>query len=229
MKISNSKKQLAEIIHENGGWRDEAKFSVQDKDGQVFHYASRPIIGAGAEVWGHKGCIGYGEFEAKTLPNWHQTILLRDEYLHLYPGAETAPAPVVEVKPTIEQLAADYRNRKDYADRKQQEADAAKADAEAKLTELVATGKAHGLVLSVVGVAPEPELVNTDWRDWQVGDEVELISFQGGSAKVGEVGAISKVFGDGAFHVDFPSQSGYSVDHSHIKFIRRHAKGGDNA
>ena len=36
-------------------------------------------------------------------------------------------------KPTIEQLAADYRNAKDYSGRKQQEADAAKADAEAKL------------------------------------------------------------------------------------------------
>ena len=55
----------------------------------------------------------------------------------------------VEAKPTIEQLAADYRNAKDYADRKQQEADAAKAGAEAKLAELVAAGKALGLALSV--------------------------------------------------------------------------------
>jgi hypothetical protein len=74
-------------------------------------------------------------------------------------------------KPTIEQLAADYRNAKDYADRKQQEADAAKADAEAKLAKLVAAGKALGLALSVAD-APEPELVITDWRDLRVGDRI---------------------------------------------------------
>ena len=78
--------------------------------------------------------------------------------------------PTPEAKPTIEQLASDYRNAKDYADRKQQEADAAKADAEAKLTQLVAAGKTLGLVLSVVGVEPESELVITDWRDLQVDD-----------------------------------------------------------
>lgn len=146
MKISNSKKQLAKIIHENGGWVDGAEFSAQDKDGEVFHYATKPSIDKGSEVWGHKGCIGYGEFPAKTLPNWHQTILSRDAYFHLYPVAEPAPAQIWINPPTIEQLAADYRNRKDYADRKQQEADAAKADAEAKLAELVAAGKALGFV-----------------------------------------------------------------------------------
>lgn len=57
--------------------------------------------------------------------------------------------PEPEAKPTIEQLAKDYRNAKDYANRKQQEADAAKADAEAKLTELVAAGKVLGLVIDV--------------------------------------------------------------------------------
>jgi len=60
--------------------------------------------------------------------------------------------PTVTEGPTIEQLAADYRNVKDYADRKQQEADDAKADAEAKLAALVAAGKALWLVLSVAPV-----------------------------------------------------------------------------
>ena len=121
--------------------------------------------------------------------------------------------------PSIEQLAADYRNAKDYAERKREEADDARADAEAKLAELVAAGEALGLVVSVAGA--EPELVINDWRDLQVGDVVELISFQGGSARVGDIGKISKLFDNGYLHVDFPSQSGYSVDHSHIKFIRR--------
>lgn len=184
MKISNSKKELARIINENGGWRDGAQFSAQDKDGEVFHYAAKPSIYKCSEVWGHKGCIGYGEFPAKTLPNWHQTILSRDEYFYLHPAPDAKhefcesvmrSIPEPSDKPTIEQLAADYRNAKDYAERKQQEADAAKADAEAKLVELVAAGKALGLVLSVAD-APEPELVITDWRDLRDGDEVECIS-----------------------------------------------------
>ena len=75
-------------------------------------------------------------------------------------------------KSTIEQLAANYRNAKNYANHKQQEADAAKADAEAKLAELVATGEALGLALSVTGAKSEPELVIIDWRDLQIGDVV---------------------------------------------------------
>lgn len=57
--------------------------------------------------------------------------------------------PEPTAKPTIEQLAADYRNANDYAERKQQEADDAKADAEVKLAELVAAGKVLGLVIDV--------------------------------------------------------------------------------
>ena len=75
--------------------------------------------------------------------------------------------------PTIEQLAAEYRNRNDYADRKQVEADAAKADADAKLSELLAAGKAIGLVLSVSDA--DTELVITDWRELMVGDIVEIV------------------------------------------------------
>lgn len=79
-------------------------------------------------------------------------------------------------KPTIEQLAHDYRNAKDYADRLQQEADAAQADAEAKLAAYVAAaGSAVGLVLGVEESAPEPELVITDWRDLREGDIIEYV------------------------------------------------------
>lgn len=169
MKISNSKKQLAQIIHENGGWLAGC-FAAQQDDGEVWFSERKPVwkTRRGTFDMGYEDhfTIGY------LIANRHQTILSRDEYFSLYPAPElvtdTAPEPVVEAKPTIEQLAADYRNLKDYADRKQQEADAAKADAEAKLAGLVAAGKALGLVLSVAGV--EPELVITDWRDLRVGD-----------------------------------------------------------
>jgi hypothetical protein len=69
-------------------------------------------------------------------------------------------------------LAADYRNTKDYAERKQQEADDAKADAEAKLAELVEAGKAIDIDVSPITVKKEPDLVITDWRDLQVCDRI---------------------------------------------------------
>ncbi|QEG08954.1 hypothetical protein [Aeromonas phage 4_4512] len=78
--------------------------------------------------------------------------------------------------PTIEQLASDYRNAKDFAERKQEEADDAKADADAKLKALKLAGEAVGLIVSPITDKQEPRLVITDWRDLRVGDEVEYVS-----------------------------------------------------
>lgn len=154
MKISNSKKQLAKIISENGGWRDGAKFAAQGGNYGHVGFASEAPVRNG-KVWDMTRGFAGRFMPGVLLPHWHQTILSRDEYFHLYPApaAEAEePGHVWTNPPTIEQLAAEYRNRKDYAERKQQEADEAKAEAEAKLAELVAAGKALGLVLSVVGV-----------------------------------------------------------------------------
>jgi hypothetical protein len=116
MKIRNSNKQLAEIINENGGWRDVFNFAAQD-------------------------------------------------------GDDTTCRLTVTDGLSIDQLAADYRNAKDYAERLQQEADAAKANAQdARAVYVVAAGSAVGLVLTIEGSVPE--LVITDWRDLQVGDVI---------------------------------------------------------
>lgn len=228
MKISNSKKQLAEIIHENGGWRDGAKFAAQGGNHGHIGFASAAPVRNG-KVWDMTRGFA-GKFLAdEILPNWHQTILSREEYLHLYPVAEPAPEPEAEVKPTIEQLAADYRNRKDYADRKQQEADAAKAAAETKLVELVAAGKAHGLVLSVAAHGPEPERVITDWRDLQVGDEVEAKCH--GGVLTGFITEMEPNDYDGGRPFRF-QPVGYSprwCTSPVFRFIRRPAKGDANA
>lgn len=77
----------------------------------------------------------------------------------------TIPEP--EAKPTIEQLAADYRNAKDYAERKQREADDAKDGADARLKALEIAGEALGLLVSPITAKQEPELATV-----QVGDEV---------------------------------------------------------
>ena len=193
MKISNSKKQLAKIIHENGGWSGDAGWAAQDKRhcGQSnvisFYEDAKPWFNGG-DFWRGNGVHDARVLAGALVPNWHQTILSRDEYFHLYPAPDADVGSLsaalalvtdenkhehVDSKPTIEQLAADYRNAQDYADRKQREADAAKADADAKLAELVAAGRALGLVLSAAGV--EPVLAVTDWRDLQLGDIIEYV------------------------------------------------------
>lgn len=248
MKISKSKQELARIISENGGWRDGAEWSIQDRDKNVEFMTSRPEYMKSSGAWcAHASRIGALKLD-KLLPNWHQTILSRAEYFFLYqeqgleddlnedwPDADgwiewgggecpvdkyaridirmtggtthydtdthwgwnadsfkithyrlhkpqksepqycesvTRSIPEPIAAPTIEQLASDYRNAKDYADCKQQEADAAKADADAKLAELVAAGKALGLDVSPITTKQEPELVITDWRDLRVGDRI---------------------------------------------------------
>ena len=266
MKISKSKQELARIISENGGWRDGAEFAAQDKGGKVFFYGIKPTPHPRVDGWSFNGVMdGYWVACGNELPNWHQTILSREEYFHLYPApdadgwiewnggecpvdencivsykmknAETfkrgEPASevrwthngaatdiiayrlhkpeqakpefcesvmrsipglginsknidinqvddinVVESKPTIEQLAADYRNAKDYAERKQQEADDAKADAVSKLKALKLAGKEHGLLVSPIAAKQGPELVINDWRDLRVGDEIEVFNFE---------------------------------------------------
>ncbi|MGL4753610.1 MAG: hypothetical protein ACRCXB_14605 [Aeromonadaceae bacterium] len=260
MKISNSKKELARIISENGGWRDGTEWAAQDKLGpdamadEVCFYLEKPERPSGADMWNARrpSSTVLRHFHSNGLiSGWHQSCLSREEYFHLYPAPDAdgwiefdgterpsgyfnriidaklqdgrvmtdssgrfewdtdGPSRIIayrlhkpgqaederciqeafvpEAKPSIEQLAADYRNRKDYADRKQEEADAAKDDAEAKLAELVAAGKENGLVLSVA--EPEPDLVITDWRDLRFGDEIEYLE---GSLDymIGDVGAV---------------------------------------
>lgn len=245
MKISNSKKQLAKIIHENGGWREGAKFAAQGGNHGHVGFASVAPVRNG-KVWDMTRGFA-GKFLAdEILPNWHQTVLSRDEYFHLYPAPDADVVSLssvlglvtdqnkhehVDSKPTIEQLAADYRNRKDYADRKQQEADAAKAEADAKLAELVAAGKALGLSLSVTTIEPEPELVITDWRDLQVGDEVEYVSgtLGGFSGEPGVVSSIDRSPDCGIYRIRVALQNGRSLWCNEWRFIRRPAKGGADA
>ena len=217
MKISNSKRELARIISENGGWRN-GEFAAQDGDGGVGGYEVKPEWDSLAKYWWREASGQW--FFANKIKNHHQTVLSRTEYFHLYPAPDAdgwiewkggecpvggdvmvvckvrtrkefrngkkikasilrwrhtggmadiiayrlhkqeqvkpefcesvmRSIPEPTAKPTIEQLAADYRNAKDYAERKQQEADEANADADAKLAELIAYGKELGLVIDV--------------------------------------------------------------------------------
>lgn len=198
MKISNSKKELARIISENGGWPERALWAVQDNC-IAFFLGGKPEYKSGDRCWYSNcldgACVGTITRDEKVT-NWHQTILSREEYFSAYPAepslddlpvvdAELTPEP--PTKPTIEQLAADYRNKLDFANRKQLEAEDAKTVADAALGELVAAGGALGLVIGVA--KPEPELVITDWRQLKVGDLVEITTTRDG-VNIGEAATI---------------------------------------
>lgn len=127
--------------------------------------------------------------------------------------------PHVDAKPTIEQLAADYHNAKDYADRKQQEADAAKADADEKLRVLEIAGEALSLLVSPITEKQESELVISV----QVGDEVECVESNIKPDKYnGMVGTVSSIDVDDTstpYLVDFCGEA--KIWCHEVKFIRR--------
>lgn len=161
MKIGKSKQELARIISENGGWHQLANLAFYGNfTGECFMLSTDeyPIYDSATKVF----YINYRDvvrsFKSQPFKNWHQTILSRAEYFHLYPErpelefceSVTRSIPEPETKPTIEQLAADYRNVKDYAYRKQHDADAAKADADAKLKALELAVEALGFSMTPI-------------------------------------------------------------------------------
>ena len=129
-----------------------------------------PAGGAGREGWrlinGRSDIIAYRLHKPEQAkPEFCESVM------------RSIPGPDEQVwtnPPTIEQLAADYRNAKDYADRKQQEADAAKVDADEKLRVLEIAGEAHGLIVSPITVKQEPELMITNRSQLELGDVIWL-------------------------------------------------------
>lgn len=224
MKISKSKQELARIISENGGWRDGAEFAAQDQNAAVTFFVDTPWrCGATWEASEFEAVDGFG-VTAKALTNWHQTVLSRDEYFFLYQnqGLEDAldePLVRAETKPTIEQLIVDCRDRKDYADRKQEEADAAKADANEALRKLEIAGEAIGLLVSPITEKQEPELV----IGVQVCDEVECVESNIKRDKyngmVGRLHTIDESDTYTPYLVDFGNKA--RIWCHEVKFIRR--------
>ncbi len=294
MKISKSKQELAKIVAENGGWKDQkAEWSAQDgSDGQVsFFKIKAPTYSKPEKEWMAFGdsvhCYGSRIECCKVIKNFHQTILSRAEYFHLYPAPDAdgwiehdgkhkpeistsgltiwckwsdgleqsheanmvdwiddsdvrvvayrlhkpeqakpefcksvmRAIPEPEAKPTIEQLAADYRNAKDYADRKQQEADDAKADADEKLRVLELAGEAHGLLVTPITEKQETELAAAV----KVGDEVECVKSNIKRDKyngmVGRLHTIDESDTSTPYLVDFGGNA--NIWCHEVKFIRR--------
>ncbi|MGL6013169.1 MAG: hypothetical protein ACRC0J_16960 [Shewanella oncorhynchi] len=131
--------------------------------------------------------------------------------------------PEPEVKPTIEQLAADYRNKLDYADRKQDEADKAKVESDSALSELEKAIAAIGFAITPIGaVAQEPELVITCRSQLELEDVIWLSECRPkndmpeGEYRVVKVGTIGVEFNGRVTYPDFSVRS--------WRFIRRPAK-----
>lgn len=287
MKISNSKKELARIISENGGWCDGAEWAIQHGTGRIAFTKStkKPLWEKDNAGWG--GSFFFGGFSFRKLQQHHQNALSRAEYFHLYPApdadgwieweapwfgslpcdedavvdvivddvvhegytaknwrnwgsvthyrlhkpkqAKTFGADAIgvaestpEAKPTIEQLAADYHNAKDCAERKQQEADVAKADADAKLKAIELACEDIGFLVSPIIAKQEPELVITNRSQLELGDVIWIGEtgcktdddrMPSGEYVVVKVGMIGVLNGDETYYPDF-SVRGW-------RFIRR--------
>lgn len=229
MKISKCKKELARIISENGGWRDGVEFFASTCNGIVIGSKSKPKY-TSKYGWVAAGGFIDDRIELHSyLKNWHQTILSSVEYFHLYPVPDAKPElcksvmgsiPEPTAKPTIEQLAADYRNKLDYANRKQDEADKANMESDAALSQLEDAIAAIGFVITPL-VAPEkePELVIAV----QVGDEVECVESNIKRNKyngmVGRLHTIDESDTYAPYLVDFGGEG--KIWCHKVKFIRR--------
>ena len=198
MKISNSKKELARIVSENGGWRD-GEFAAQDGDGLVGGYGSKPEWNSLSKYWWREAFGGW--VLANKIKNHHQTVLSRTEYFHLYPAPGAKPRfcesvmrtiPEPEAKQAIEQLLQDWRDADDYAKRKQAEADDAAAMRDERWKELQARTGEMGVTVGLCeSVAAEPEQVNPvkpvmtgKFRNAKIGSPKHYISNKGWSDEI---------------------------------------------
>lgn len=260
MKLTKSKQFLANAIRASGkGWPDGAGWAAQDKrtplrgmDIIVLYKVKPQRPRAGSDFWGGNttgsDVAGYIQPE-KLSPNWHQTVLSREEYFSAYPAEPVAGAGEERLsheavkaarrallsesveysvrKPSIEQLAADYRNKLDYANRKQDEADKANMESDAALSQLEDAIAAIGFVITpLAATEKEPELVAAV----KVGDQVECVESNIKRDKyngmVGRLHFIDESDTSTPYLVDFGGEA--KIWCHEVKFIRRPQQQGDS-
>lgn len=175
--ISNSKRQLAQLLIEAGvtQFPEGANWAAQDKSGMVWVYENRPK--RMCEIWVNNG-RGLRKLQT-TIPNWHQTVLSRDEFDQIvaetvvtsepqYCESVKRSIPEPTATPTLDQLLQDWRNADDFAQRKQTEADEAVAMRDERWQAVQDRAGEMGVTVGRC----DPVVVITDWRDLQVGDIV---------------------------------------------------------
>lgn len=189
--ISKSKRQLAQLLIEAGvtQFPDGANWAAQGGDeGRVGFCVDKQVRDGIKWRTNSDSLIRLVEV-ASRIPNWHQTVLSRDEFDQIVAEtakeslrdqycesvARTIPEPVTT--PTLDQLLQDWRNADDYAQRKQTEADEAAAMRDERWQMVQARAGEMGVIVGQCEpvVVDESVLVITDWRDLRVGDVVEVI------------------------------------------------------
>ena len=91
MKISKSKQELARTIRENGGWRGTANIALFGKASGVCHMLKTDELPKyDSSINGFYICARsvVSGFPCAAFKNWHQTVLSREEYFHLYPAPD---------------------------------------------------------------------------------------------------------------------------------------------
>lgn len=237
--ISKSKRQLAQLLIEAGvkEFPEGTNWAAQDRDGwregyPFGFYAGKPQYTNGSGMWNSHvpGPLMIDEtYVATLIPNWHQTVLSRDEFDQIVAETvarsaavgddETNLAAKEELEaltatespeqraklariyaPTLDQLLQDWRNADDFAQRKQTEADEAAAMRDDRWQAV----QARAGEMSVTVGRCEPTTTITDWRDLKVGDEVEYIN--GTSPQwAGRLGVVELTDEYGDYHILFRS------------------------
>ena len=104
-KLKPAKQALADAIHQNGGWSvaGDCNFVTSNRSGVVKFFNQNPLRN-GADWVSCPYSLSWIDLH-QQLPNWHQTILSRDEYFTAYPervnveiGNETKHKVEVEMK-----------------------------------------------------------------------------------------------------------------------------------
>lgn len=217
--ISKSKRQLAQLLIEAGvtQFPEGAKWAAQDKvnethDDRVagfYEGADAPkCTKMSTRMWRCyspkcRYMVGHSVQLPTLIPNWHNTLLSRDEFDQVVAETVVTSEPeLVELTsedlnrmhdtilespeqraklarvyaPTLDQLLQDWRNADDYAQRKQTEADEAAAMRDERWQAVQARAGEMGVTVGrCESAVAEPEPVITDWSDLLVGDVVEVI------------------------------------------------------
>lgn len=139
-------------------------------------------VKAGSQRWNHSGLGGdimsYSLHNKDIKPEFCESVMRSIPEPESIDGlcakvTEENKHQHVDAKPTIEQLAQDYRNKLDFANRKQDEADKASMDSGAALSQLEDAIAAIGFAITpLAATEKDPELVITDWRDLRVNDVI---------------------------------------------------------
>lgn len=209
--MNKSKTWLATALIESGvaKFPEGANWATQDKSDKrvsFYDHCKPERDPAYCDRWGVDGYIGGSRVQLPALnPQWHQTVLSRDEFdqfvaetvsrstavgddeTNLAAEEELRALTAVEspeqraklahiYAPTLDQLLQDWRNADDFAQRKQTEADEAAAMRDERWQAVQArAGEMNVTVGRCESRVTEPELVITDWRELRVGDIIEYV------------------------------------------------------